>query len=118
MKHIKYFITVKYMTTWASSIDSAIINKVIALSVQYSMQIVSAVVILIFGIWASKISVKIIDKLLSIRNVEDTIRIFIKRILYYLLIIFVLIAVLSKLGVQTTSLVAVLGGLGIAVAYL
>jgi small conductance mechanosensitive channel len=103
------------MISWTIAADSEVAKKLITLGIQYGTQIISAILIFIFGIWVSKLAVKLIDKLLSVRKVEDTIRIFIKRILYYLFVIFVFIAVLSKLGVQTTSLVAVLGGLGIAV---
>ncbi len=103
------------MISWSIAADSEIAKKIIALGIQYGIQIISTVLIFMFGIWISKLIVRMIDKLLLIREVEDTIRIFIKRILYYLLVTFVLIAVLSKLGVQTTALVAVLGGLGIAV---
>lgn len=103
------------MNSWSTFADNEITKKLIAMTIQYGTQIISAVLIFVIGIWISKLVVKLIDKLLSARKVDDTIRIFIKRILYYLFVIFVFIAVLSKLGVQTASLIAILGGIGIAV---
>jgi small conductance mechanosensitive channel len=97
--------------TYPHSINSDLIK----LAIQYGTQVIFAILIFIIGISLSKLVVRIIDKLLLIRKIEDTIRIFITRILYYLFVIFVCIAVLSKLGVQTISLVAVLGGVGIAI---
>jgi small conductance mechanosensitive channel len=103
------------MNSWPTFADNEITKKIIAIAIEYGTQIISAVLIFAFGIWVSKLVVKIIDKIFLTRKVDDTIRIFVTKILYYLFVIFVFIAVLSKLGVQTASLIAILGGIGIAV---
>ena len=103
------------MNSWPSFANNEITKKIIAIAIEYGTQIISAVLIFAFGIWVSKLVVKVIDKIFLTRKVDDTIRIFVTKILNYLFVIFVFIAVLSKLGVQTASLIAILGGIGIAV---
>ncbi len=97
------------------SFKLSIYNDLIQSAIQYGTKIIFAILIFAIGIGLAKFIVKIIDRLFLIRKIEDTIRIFITKLLYYLFIIFICIAVLSKLGVETISLVAVLGGVGIAI---
>ena len=53
--------------------------------------------------------------LLLKRAIDQTFSLFIKRVIFYILMIFVVLAALSMVGVQTASLVAVLGGMSIAI---
>ncbi len=82
----------------------------------YGLRVVYAVAILIIGWWAAKIIRRVFRRVLQKRHVEDTIRLFLSDILYILLMTFVFIAALSKIGVQTASLIAAVGAVGFAVA--
>ena len=81
----------------------------------YSVKIVAAILIFIIGKWlAHKIS-KLLSKLLEKNNVDVTLIDFLSNITYYTLMIVVLIAVASQLGINTTSFLAVIGAAGLAV---
>lgn len=81
----------------------------------YSVKIVAAILIFIIGKWlAHKIS-KLLSKLLEKNNVDVTLIDFLSNITYYTLMVVVLIAVASQLGINTTSFLAVIGAAGLAV---
>ena len=67
------------------------------------------------GWWVSKGARKFLVYVLEKNHIEKTISAFIVRMAYIALMVIVLIAVLSELGVQTASLVAVLGAASLAV---
>lgn len=82
----------------------------------YGVNILAAVVILLIGLWAARLVRHIIHKVMDKRSIDPLIISFVSTVLHVLLVAFVLIAAISKLGVQTTSLIAVLGAAGLAVA--
>ncbi|MFH0736799.1 MAG: mechanosensitive ion channel domain-containing protein [bacterium] len=81
----------------------------------YGAKIIGALAILIIGIWASKIVSRYIFNLLSKRNVDLTLTKFVSSFIKVVLIVFVIIASISKIGVETTSFIAVLAAAGFAV---
>jgi small conductance mechanosensitive channel len=81
----------------------------------YGLRIVGAILILIIGRWVAKGLARLFRTLLTRRNIEPTLVSFVYDLSYMALLVFVLIAALSKLGIQTTSLVAVVGAAGLAV---
>lgn len=81
----------------------------------YGLKIIAAVVILILGMWAAKIVKKLVIRLLKKRDTDASIVSFVSNTAYAAVVIFVIIAVLAKLGIQTTSFVAILGAVGLAV---
>ena len=83
--------------------------------VPWSINIGMALAILIVGRLIVKILVKVIKRLLVNAKVEAMLIEFIASIAKALLLLFVLIAALDMLGINTTSLVALLGAAGLAV---
>jgi len=79
------------------------------------ISVITALLILIFGIWVSKILTGIVRRILTKRSVEPTLVKFGEKILYAILVIFVVTAALNNLGIQTTSIIAVLGAAGLAI---
>jgi small conductance mechanosensitive channel len=83
----------------------------------YGLKVVAAILILIVGRivagWARKLVVRLMKK----SEVDQAIQGFVRGLVYYLIIIFTWIAVLNKFGVETASLVAVLGMAGFAVGF-
>lgn len=73
------------------------------------------VLIFIIGWWVARRISKVMGALLQKRAIDQTFTLFIKRVIFYILMIFVVLAALSMVGVQTASLVAVLGGMSIAI---
>lgn len=81
----------------------------------YGLKILGALAILAIGVWASKTLTKIVKKLMKRSNIDDTLISFGGNIVYVLMLGFVIIASLSTLGVETTSLAAVIAAAGLAI---
>jgi len=81
----------------------------------YGMSLLAALLIFVIGKWLARIVSNVLAKMLTKAKVEATLVTFIKNLSYTALLVFVIIAALSKLGVETTSFVAVLGAAGLAV---
>ena len=91
------------------------LNKVYAFVINYGLSLIAAILIFIIGKWVAKILANFVEKLMLKAKVEQTLTTFLKNIVYAVLMIFVVIAALNKVGVQTTSLIAVIGAAGLAV---
>jgi len=81
----------------------------------WGMNLLVALAILLIGIFAIKIILKTIATLFAKRKLDSAVGTFIQSVLNVLLWILLIIIALSKLGVQTTSFVAILGAAGLAV---
>ncbi len=81
----------------------------------YGLKIIAAIAIFIVGRWVAKILRNTVKKMMTRNKVDQTLVSFVGSILYAVLIVFVVIAALNQLGIQTTSLIAVLGAAGLAV---
>ena len=81
----------------------------------YGLKLLFALIILIVGSWVAKLVKGIVTRVLSKRNVDPTIVGFIGHFTYILLMVVVVMAALDKVGVKTTSFVAILGAAGLAV---
>ena len=82
----------------------------------YTMNIAIAIVIFVVGKWAAKKITQLIVKLLSKqKNMDDTLLNFFEDIIYYILLVIVILAALDRLGIETTSVLAILGAAGLAV---
>ena len=84
-----------------------------ALSV--TVKIALALLIFIIGRWLAKKAVVFIHKMMTRSHLDETVANFLGRIIYGLLLVIVVLAALSKVGVQTTSVVAILGGAAVAI---
>ncbi|MEA3240107.1 MAG: mechanosensitive ion channel [Pseudomonadota bacterium] len=86
-----------------------------ALVVVYGLRLIAAVAIFIIGRWVAKLIRKVVEKLMTKKAMEPTIISFTCNLIYTAIVVFVVIAAISKLGVQTTSFIAVLGAAGLAI---
>jgi small conductance mechanosensitive channel len=82
----------------------------------YSMRFLGALLILVLGLWASKRLSRILREILSKTQLDQTFISFIGNMLRVVLTAVVLLAALSSMGVPTTSVLALLGTAGLAVA--
>lgn len=82
---------------------------------EFGVHIISAIAILLIGLWVAKLFTKLLSKVLRKRNVEPTLIGFLSSALKFTLYLFVIIAAVGQLGVETTSFIAVLGAAGLAV---
>lgn len=91
------------------------LNTIKNLIFDYSPKIAMALLILFGGLWFTSFITKTAKKLMSKRNVEITLTNFLGNIIFWTLRIMLFITVISKLGVETSSFVAILGAAGLAV---
>lgn len=82
--------------------------------VPYAWNIIAALLLFLIGVWVVARISHWLKKLLETR-MDSTVAQFVGRIIHVLLFAVVVIAALDRLGVDTTSLVAMLGAAGLAV---
>jgi small conductance mechanosensitive channel len=90
-------------------------DKVVTYFMQYGLSLVYAILIFIIGKWVARLVSKISGATMAKAKLNETLASFLKNIIYYVLLIFVIIAALNKLGIETTSFVALIGAAGLAV---
>ncbi|MCM8791479.1 MAG: mechanosensitive ion channel [Candidatus Omnitrophica bacterium] len=83
--------------------------------IQYGLNFVAAVLIFVIGKWVAKMVARFLEKAMAKAGVDKTLASFVKNIVYFGILAFVIIAALGKLGVQTSSFVAIIGAAGLAV---
>jgi small conductance mechanosensitive channel len=81
----------------------------------YGLKVIAAIAILVFGRIAAGIVRGVVRRLLRKSKVDETLVSFVSSLTYVAVMAFIVIAAISRLGVQTASFVAVLGAAGLAV---
>jgi len=81
----------------------------------WGLKILLALVIFYFGRIVVGVVVSSIKKLLMSRGMDEILVSFLTSIIRWVLLLFVIVAALSQLGIDTTSLVALLGAAGLAI---
>lgn len=80
------------------------------------MDLLGAVVILVIGFVVAKWARRGVDKALGrARNIDGTLKPILSSLVYYTIIVLVIAAVLTKVGVETASILAALGAAGLAI---
>lgn len=98
------------MEKFESSLD-----KLIDGLIQQIPSLIAALLILVIGRFVIRFSLSIIDKRFEKRDVDISIRSFIKSIVKFALYCLLILTVASTLGIQTTSFIAALSAFGLAV---
>ncbi len=75
-----------------------------------------AVLILVIGIWIARIASNIVQKAMIKSKTSKTLAVFIGNLIYYAILILVVLSFLEKLGIKTTSFIALIGAAGLAIA--
>jgi len=83
--------------------------------VPWGIKIVAAILIYIIGRLVAKLIVKSVVKLMEKSNVDESLRKFVGNIIGAVLTIFIIIAAIEQLGVDTTSIMAIFAAAGLAV---
>ncbi|MBP9506652.1 MAG: mechanosensitive ion channel [Bacteroides sp.] len=78
-------------------------------------RILSAVIIFVVGRFAISMVKRLINRLLEKRKVEVSVKTFVQSLVNILLTILLIVAVIGKLGVETTSFAALLASAGVAI---
>ena len=93
-----------------------VLSQTVDLGIQYGLDLLGAVVLLVGGWvvagWARRSVLKVLHRT---PRIDDTLRPVIGNVVRYLILVFVLVAVLAQFGVQTASIIAVVGAAGLAI---
>ena len=94
----------------------AIVDQVIEIVTVYGLDVIGALAILIVG-WmiAGWVRATVNRGLGKVPNMDGTLRPFLANLVRWIVLAFVIVAVLNQFGVETTSIIAVLGAAGLAI---
>ncbi|WP_035669871.1 mechanosensitive ion channel family protein [Flavobacterium sp. 83] len=87
----------------------------IQLLIDYSPKLISAVVVLFVGLYAIRLINRLIRKIMVKRDLDPTLTKFLADILLWVLRVLLFVTFISNLGIETSSFVAILGAMGLAV---
>ena len=96
------------------------INKWLELAqkvaIDFGLNLLAALAIFVIGRWLAKLIARFVKRLLARNQAVDAMLVnFLSTLTYYIILAFVVIAALNRLGIQTTSIIAVLGAAGLAI---
>ncbi|MFH1686467.1 MAG: mechanosensitive ion channel domain-containing protein [bacterium] len=92
-------------------------EKLIEWASLYGLRVVGAIAILVIGRIVVGIIARAVHRVMVRSGVDETLVKFVTALTRIALLIFVIIAALNTLGVQTTSFIAILGAAGLAVGF-
>jgi small conductance mechanosensitive channel len=81
----------------------------------YGLRLLGAVIALIIGFWLVKRFGKILNNFFEKRNIEPSLASFLRSFISMALKALVVISVLSMVGIEMTSFIAILGAAGLAI---
>lgn len=81
----------------------------------YGLKVIAAIAIFVIGKWLAKRLVGLIKGMMEKASVDATLISFAGNVMYGLALAFVVIAAISQLGVETTSLAAIIAAAGLAI---
>ncbi|MDD5152339.1 MAG: mechanosensitive ion channel [Flavobacterium sp.] len=87
----------------------------IKVSIDYAPKLISAILILFVGLYAIRFINRLIRKIMIKRNLDPTLTKFLADILLWVLRVLLFVSFIDKLGIGTSSFVAILGAMGLAV---
>lgn len=93
----------------------ALVEKLYEYFMTYGLNVIAAILIFVIGKIVVGILAGILQKIMTKSKVDATLIGFVKNLAYVGMMTFVVIAALGKLGIQTTSFVAIIGAAGLAV---
>ena len=91
------------------------IDKIYFYLIQYGLNFIAAILIFVIGKWVAQLVSRLIERLMLKAKVETTLSSFAKHVCYVVILAFVVIAALNKIGIETTSFIAIVGAAGLAI---
>jgi small conductance mechanosensitive channel len=106
----------KNIEVLTKDITSYIPDNIVEILGGYAFSLLMALLIFVIGKWIVNKIVGLLGKVLrKVKGMDVTLIKFLENIVYYALMIVVLLTSLGKLGVETTSFLAILGAAGLAI---
>lgn len=94
---------------------SAYAHQLLTIFIGFLPNLLAAFLIYLIGSWVIKFVKRFAEKLMKRREVETTLAQFLSDILNWTLRILLIITIISQLGIQSSSFVAILGAAGLAI---
>lgn len=92
-----------------------ILSQLTELVVTYAPKLVGAILVFIVGRWVIKGIMRLFRRTLDKRDVDPSLKPFLRGTVRTLLMVLLVISVLSMMGIEMTAFVAVIGAIGLAV---
>jgi small conductance mechanosensitive channel len=92
-----------------------IFEQIRTVAIEYTPKIIGAIIIVLIGFWIIKILSNRFNQFLDKKNIDVSLRPFIKGLFNALLKVLLFISVLGTLGITMTSFVAIIGAAGLAI---
>jgi len=86
-------------------------------AIDFAPSLIGAILTYIIGMWVVKLIRSFLVKLMGKSKMDEALVRFLSNIAYYILVIMVVLAALGKLGVETTSFIAIIGAAGLAIGF-
>jgi small conductance mechanosensitive channel len=83
--------------------------------IELGLNILAAIIILVVGLWLAKWLRTLLRNSFEKRAIDPLLVGFFSNLIYAALVVFIVIAAIGKVGIQTTSFVAVVGAAGLAI---
>jgi small conductance mechanosensitive channel len=94
---------------------STFLDTVLNLIAEYTPKVISSIIVLLIGMWVIRRVAKIAEKTMAKRNLDISLRTFLKSLLSIGLKIILIVTVAGMIGIGTASFVTILGAAGLAV---
>lgn len=94
---------------------SKILDSIKEIIAAYGLKIVGAILFFIIGLWIVNSITKLIRKLMARRHIDASLQSFLSSMIGVGLKVLLLVSVAGMVGIETTSFVAVIGAMGLAV---
>ncbi|NGY36268.1 mechanosensitive ion channel [Flavobacterium sp. XN-5] len=88
---------------------------IIKVFIDYSPKLISAFLILFVGLYTIRLINRLIRRIMVKRELDPTLTKFLADILLWVLRVLLFVTFISKLGIETSSFVAILGAMGLAI---
>ncbi|MFK7866092.1 MAG: mechanosensitive ion channel family protein [Alphaproteobacteria bacterium] len=93
-----------------------LLKDILPIIIEYGIALIRALLVLLIGYWIARSVSSYLSKILAkFGYIDQTIRNFIPLFVRYLVWVFTLVIVLAQIGVQTASIIALLGAAGLAI---
>ena len=94
---------------------NAYLQEFLKVLIEYSPKFISAVLVLFIGLYVIRFCNRMVRKVMIQRQVDPTLSKFLADIVLWVFRVLLFVTFISKLGIETTSFVAILGAAGLAV---
>lgn len=91
------------------------LNNLYGLIIEWGPKVIGAIFVLVIGLWVVKIITRSIGKTLEKREIDASLRPFLKALISTVLKALVIISVMGMVGIEMTSFIAIIGAAGLAI---